>query len=273
MISKHNIAKATIMLALTFTPVFAQNEQAPPPQQQPPQPPPQGQYYYPPPPQGQYYYPPPQQQPPPQQGQYYYPPPPQAQYPYPYPPPPQAGNTDQKKKVQKLIESGLVKNKDEIQSEALYLSPTDKTALYDKNKKENFVIASLLNTLPGFGLGSYLQGDLVFGITQNAMDVVGWTLAIVGLANLDYDECGYSNGDYHCHVVEGFGFGPMLSGFIILGSGRIMAWIFPYFHEKGYNKTLDEALNSNSSISYSIDPLIIPSDKTAAFGLAFNLHF
>jgi len=180
---------------------------------------------------------------------------------------------EQRAKVQKLIETGLVKNKEEIQRESFYLSPTDKTALYDKNKKENAVFAALMNTIPGFGLGSYLQGDFVFGITQNAMDVVGWTLAIVGLANMESSEykC-YSYGCYEEYDDDDVFIGIMVSGWIVLGAGRIMSWIFPFLHEKGYNKTLDAALNGNK-FTYSIDPLIVPRDKIPAIGLAFNLRY
>ena len=37
--------------------------------------------------------------------------------------------------------------------------------------------AILLNTLPGFGLGSLLQGDVV-GILQIPLDVLGWSCAL-----------------------------------------------------------------------------------------------
>jgi uncharacterized membrane protein YGL010W len=107
-----------------------------------------------------------------------------------------------------------------------------------------------LDFFVGFGLGSYMQGDLAFGITQNVLDLAGHSVLWAGVGELDED--------------------IIITGTIILGVSRIMSWIFPFVHQSGYNKTLDATLNGNS-FSYSIDPLIVPKDGLPAVGLAFNL--
>jgi len=252
---------ATFGLALALIPItaFAQYEQ---------QPPPQGQYYYPPPPQqqpppqeGQYYYPPP-----PPQGQYYYPPPPQQPPPPPQQPPPppsppkqQSKNLEQRTKVQRLINNGIAENKEEIQKEALSLSHLDRAALYKKNKK-GFIGYSLLNTVPGFGLGSYAQGDVSSGIILSLADIAVGSLCLMD--QVMYGTFDKDGGDAH-----------LILPISIAVAGRIAGWIFTSGYKNKYNKVLDEALNPNNNVSYSIDPLIVPANGTPAIGLAFNVRY
>jgi len=220
------------------------------------------QYQYPPP--QQYYY---QQQQYPQQQQYQ-----------------QYGNPEQVAKVQQLIRDGVKKNKEEIQQNSIYLTPAEKTTLYDRNKKKGAAAWAALDFFVGFGIGSYIQGDITYGIAQSIMDAVGYSLYVVGFVNLldsyveSTCEYGYYNGswDYNCHE-ESYGDEDsartmIVSGLIVIGASRIMSWIFPFSYQKGYNRTLNSALNSNS-ISYSIDPLILPKDGKPAIGLAFNLNY
>jgi len=295
--------KVICLIACLSVAVIAQNEQVQPQQQTPP--PEQGQYQYPP-PQEQYQYPPQQYPPqqyqyPPQQGQYQYPPQQQQYYQYPpqqyqgvaeqqptskrknknaqqYPP-----LTEQQSKVQALIKTGLITNKEEIQKEVLYLSPNERQMLFDRNKKKLAALWAALDFGVGFGAGSYVQGDLPFAITQSIMDVVGWTSVIVGLANIEYSEykCydyntryDYCNYGYNEYYTDDSMLALMVSGWIVLGASRIMSWIFPFVYEKKYNRSLDEALNGSNNVSYSIDPLLVPRNNgVPAIGLAFNLRY
>ena len=257
--------KAGIAIMVCFSiAVFAQNEQPQPQQGQYQYPQQQDQYQYPPQQQGQY------QQYPQQQGQYQYPP--QQQY---------GSSPEQLAAIQQLIKSGLYKNKDEIQKASIYLSPADKTALYEKNKKKGAGGWAALDFVIGFGLGSYIQGDVAFGITQSVMDVAGYALMFIGAANLKYTDSEYvcyGSGrnqycydEYDSHTDEAMAT-LMVGGWVVLGASRIMSWIFPFVHQKGYNRTLSSALNGNA-VSYSIDPLIVPRNGAPAVGLAFNMHY
>jgi len=127
---------------------------------------------------------------------------------------------------------------------------------YENRMKGAFGYA-LLNTVPGFGLGSYIQGDMSFGVKQSIMDAVGLVSVIITL-----------NTNNIIPVIP-----DKTLPIVILGSSRVMGWIFPFVYQSKYNKSLDEALNSNNNISYSIDPLIIPRDGTPAVGLALNLRY
>jgi len=169
--------------------------------------------------------------------------------------PPQ-NNADQKAKVQRLIRKGVESNKEEIQKEALYLSLSDKEYLYEKNIKKDAVGWAALDFFVGFGIGSYIQGDVEYGVQQSIMDALGWVLIVIGMA---------ADGD-------GGKIGALGAGTIILVVNRIQGLIYPFSYQKRYNRTLDEVLNGDK-VSYSIDPLLIPKERVPATGLAFNLHF
>jgi len=154
-----------------------------------------------------------------------------------------------------LIKRGLKKNKDEIQKESSQLSLTDREALFGKNKKKGAAGFVLLDLVPGFGLGSYIQGDVGFGVTQTILDGVGWGLIFLSTSNED--------------EIQIF---PVL-GVLTIITSRVMSWIFPFTFQASYNKKLKSALNLDKNISYSIDPLIVPTSGTPAVGLAFNLRY
>jgi len=149
--------------------------------------------------------------------------------------------------IQYLINDGLKKNKKEIQKESLYLPYNDVQDLYNKNKKNARGCAALSGTV-GFGVGSYIQGNKAFGITQTLLDGLGASFLIFVNNNV--------------------------GGYTMVIS-RIAGLIVPFIYQQSYNKALAEALNNNYfHFSYSIDPLIVPKDGGApAVGLAFNLRY
>ncbi len=189
--------------------------------------------------------------------------------------PPQ-NSADQKVKVQRLIKAGVKKNKEEIQKESFYLSLSDKESLYNKNRKRGAGGWAALDFFVGFGSGSYIQGDVAFGATQSAMDLLGWGLIFTGIATLGgkYAEDEYACQYYgeECNDDEAPSETMIGSGIAILAVSRICSWIFPFTYQKKYNRALDAALNGNK-VSYSIDPLLIPKEGMPATGLAFNLRF
>jgi len=192
-----------------------------------------------------------------------------------------SANKEQREKIQWYIDKGIDKHKEDIQKEASSLSYIDRTNLYDENKKGFFNLASFgyagLNTI-GLGIGSYIQGDTKSGVIQSVAEVVGWGLVTYNgiswwLYSRDYDgsdEQEWDDKNNNRKIIAA-------ASVIILCSSRVAGWVFAFLYQdkynKEYNKSLDEALNANSNISYSIDPLIIPTDKSTAFGLALNLRF
>jgi len=199
-------------------------------------------------------------------------------------------NMDSREKIQWLIDKGLMDNKEEIQKEASSLSDVEKMTLYDENKM-NVLGWAALNVFPGFGLGSYVQGDKPSGIKLSVADGVGWAIILYGRI-VSPGECytGNSNSKRDCSSdkhksaknMEKYSY---IAGVVVLAAGRVMGCIFPFNYQKKYNKTLNEALNgngegngegnstSNSNVSYFIDPLIVPRDGMPAVGLTFSLKY
>jgi TolB-like protein len=125
--------------------------------------------------------------------------------------------------------------------------------LYDENRKKYAPVWAVLNVVPGFGLGSYLQEDEKSASWLLAIDLSGLTLLFLGTA-----------------VIKGPGGSPI---WILLPCGtRIVGLIAPFYHQYSYNKKLRERLNMDD-ISLSIDPIIVPKDGTPAVGLAFNVRY
>ncbi len=129
--------------------------------------------------------------------------------------------------------------------ESASLSNANRESLYEKNRKttaSSFGYAAL-NTF--FGLGSYMQGNIKWGVVQSVLVVGGGGVAIA------------RNEDVAIGIAM---------------IGWITGLIAPFFYQRGYNKNLREALGYNS-VSYSIDPLIVPRNGMPALGLAFNGRF
>jgi len=185
------------------------------------------------------------------------PPPPPPQYvPQQYIPPEKPvviiNSTEQKEKIQALIKKSLKKNKDEIQRESIHLSLADREALYGRNKKKGAFGWAMLDLSVGFGLGSYIQGDIGFGVTQTILDGIGYSMLFIGMSDEEVK--------------------PLILGAAVLIPSRVMSLIFPFTFQASYNKKLRGALNIDK-LSYSIDPLIIPTNGTPAIGMAFNLRY
>jgi len=163
---------------------------------------------------------------------------------------------DRPLEIQKLIKNGLKKNKEEIKKESFYLPSDVKEILYNENKNRAAWAWALLNMY--FGLGSYIQGDIISGIILT----VGEGLGMAAIAMNDKN-----NGKEDPVLV--------LAITTFMTSSIVAGWIFPFVHQSSYNKALKGALNYDDDfhLSYSIDPLIIPKDGAPAVGLALNLRY
>jgi len=149
--------------------------------------------------------------------------------------------------VNKLLnKDGVKKNKEEIQSYSVYLSPADKEILYNESRKRGAFVYAFMNIPFLFGLGSFFQGDIGIGGTL----FITYGLGTFGLLQA------YTK-----------------TGSVILVSGWIVGLIGPFVHQSNYNKALKEALYIDNNISLSIDPLIVPRDGMPAVGLALNLRY
>ncbi|MCL1966508.1 MAG: P13 family porin [Fibromonadales bacterium] len=164
-------------------------------------------------------------------------------------------NKDQRgfEKVQELIDMGVEKNKEKIQKESSSLSPDEKGLLWKNNEKKAAGWLAFANLYPFLAVGSYIQGNMVFGVIQSTLQIGGIFAAEASHKTL---------------------------GNIMLGSGVAIGLIAPFVYQSRYNKSLKDVLNIDDnydnfydSFSYSIEPLIVPRDGTPAVGLAFNVRY
>lgn len=175
--------------------------------------------------------------------------------------------SEQQRKVADLIKGGIEANKEEIKREAALLPPGEKESLYNHQSLKSAKGWSALNCFVGFGIGSYIQGDMKFGVTQSVLDGVGWITFNVGYFMM-LDDLGDPDAD-----IDAAGIAVTLTGVAVIVTSRIMGWIFPQSYQKKYNNNLKELLNVNN-VAYSIDPLLVPrTDGTPAVGLAFNFRY
>jgi hypothetical protein len=160
-------------------------------------------------------------------------------------------------KVDELLKGGLRKNKETIKRESANLSEDDVKLLYNDHRKKGYALWAMLDFFPGFGLGSYLQGDIIFGIAQSTIDVTG----ILFMRNALI-----SRGPTKDAV---FG-----SGLAMIITSRIASFIFPLVYQSNYNNNLEKSLNYNK-FAYSLDPLIVPRQGggAPALGLGFNVRY
>jgi len=200
-------------------------------------------------------------------------------------PPPEApiakknkeGEYDYTHYIQGLIDEDLEKNKEEIQKESFHITPLDRELLYEKNKIVSAIGSAALNVLPGFGLGSYIQGDIAFGVTQSVLELT--TIMFVNLIWEYERKCYDDNTDcYNKYQKKVDTFGYIATGTIL--TNFAIGLIRPFVYQSKKNKALKEALNINDdyeenveNFSLSIDPLIVPRDGTPAVGLAFNVRY
>jgi hypothetical protein len=128
-----------------------------------------------------------------------------------------------------MINNGLEKNSDKISTIAKDLTPDQRENLFYKNKK-NPGTAFLLNLLPGFGVGSFYQGDKVGGTLACFGDLIGLSFYYAASYNMDNS----SNSDL-TGVLFYLGFG-------ILSFSRIFELIRPWVYSNDYNRKLEDSL-------------------------------
>jgi len=178
-------------------------------------------------------------------------------------------------RVKGLIEEGVKKNKEKIQKESSYINFYERGVLYKENENKTVAGWVTLNLLPGFGLGSYIQGDIAFGVVQSTLGVlfvVSWNLGV------KYDEKYAYKEKYEGKYKEAKKYRSISDlflniSYVSISTSYLTGIIRPFYYISGYNKMLREALNIDENISLSIDPLIIPRDGTPAVGLAFNVRY
>ena len=112
----------------------------------------------------------------------------------------------------------------------------------------------LLNFFVGFGIGSYVQGDLKGGTVGLIGDLMGVTFMFFHVAFNDYSNDPYLYENTYQDYTS------LILGTAILSCSRIFQWIAPFVHANNYNKDLRKKLGiTKSQYSLSINPIFVPA--------------
>jgi hypothetical protein len=144
-----------------------------------------------------------------------------------------------------LLQRGLSKNYDSILQKASSLTAFEKMILLDIHEK-NSGVPFVVNLTAGFGIGSYIQGDVVNGTIQLSGQLLG--LAGMIASGFMYDADFSSE-----QSVLGSAF--FATGEILFLGTRLYGCITPFLYKNSYNKKLKNALQYYN-VSYDIIPEI-----------------
>jgi hypothetical protein len=160
--------------------------------------------------------------------------------------------------VRDLIKRGLDDNFGEIQAAAQDLGAAERQDLYDwaeKDPLEQGLVGAGVNFLIGFGIGSYIIGDVEGGLAGTLMDLGSWAALTAGyiiyympylraLSTGDYEEL--ANIDIRDPAAwqgsMALAFGLVIGGGILKSISGIVQIISPFVYVDRYNDKLAEAL-------------------------------
>jgi len=132
-----------------------------------------------------------------------------------------------------MIKSNLFKNQDQIKALSEDLNTTEKMALYDRYKKDQWGPFAL-NLLLGAGIGSFIEGDNTGGLIALVADLSGWAALIMPeVVSL------YSDTKYLLEAV----------GYVVIIGSRIFEIVRPFWYTAKYNSTLQDSLNYLKGLS------------------------
>ena len=167
------------------------------------------------------------------------------------------------------------KNAEKIQELTFELSMDQKEELYAAFEKTKGTAIGM-NWLPGFGSGSFVQGDGLGGGLGVAFD----TVAIVGvggglvidLAGLVVALFSFGTADDTIKQLMGWGTGAMIGGAVLWLGNKIFGTVRPISFAKNYNRDLKSALGLDEQVeSISFVPIVDP--LTGSYGLSTQIRF
>ncbi len=155
--------------------------------------------------------------------------------------------------VKNLITTDLFENSSVIKEKSASLSTAQKVSLYDDTKKMPW-LAFGLNTVVGFGIGSFVNGDKVGGTNQLVGEILGYSflglgygLDFVGSMNYAKSIAEGSSPDATSEILMASGIGLMVGGGIALTAYHIYGIVRAFTFTANYNEELQKSLGITSN--------------------------
>ena len=169
------------------------------------------------------------------------------------------GNQDAFFQIKFLLDNNKIFDcQDEVAALSPSLDVSQKVGLFESYKK-NGVGPFFLNFIP-FGVGSWVQGDIVSGVVISSVELISIAMIVVGTI--------YEAMPEESRPPHAVGLWSSVIGRITLGGAAIYALISPWVYSSKWNKALNFALNSNTA-SLTVIPLIDPLQNE--YGIAARL--
>ena len=149
-----------------------------------------------------------------------------------------------------LLTEGFDAYKDRIAELMLYLTDEQKWALYERHSKSAGGYIAL-NLFCGFGIGSFVQGDVGRGVAQLATHVGGLTFLIAGTAVAVPAIISDSPS-------AAVGISMMMGGFASIATGTIIGCVSPGRYSRIHNNALRDLLDLPQTMSVAVAPIINP---------------
>ena len=157
---------------------------------------------------------------------------------------------DAYRKTRILIEGGLSANLGAISSQAAFLDASQKGRLFDafsmvENQKN--LLGAGINFLVGFGVGSYIIGDVPAGLLGTVLDVGGYVCIYVGYFNymLSSMMSGSMGLVWNPDTLPWLGL--LVGGLAVKLGSTIYQCLSPFSYARGYDAVLAEALGLASA--------------------------
>lgn len=163
----------------------------------------------------------------------------------------------------KLLTEGFDTYKYRISELMLYLTDEQKMDLYERHSKSAGGYIAM-NIFCGFGIGSFVQGDIGKGVVQLATHVGGLTFTIAGAAIAVPAIVADSS-------AAAAGILMMASGLACFATGTIIGCVSPLKYSRTHNDTLRELLNLPQTVSVAVAPIINPVSDQYGFAAKIML--
>lgn len=167
--------------------------------------------------------------------------------------------------VVSLIEENAVKNEFKIFSASTNLPLDQRLDLYEKYSRSAGLYVGI-NALSGFGIGSFIQGDISGGVFTCVLSglsvagiIAGEVMALTSLTSRNY-------------LLSTIGSTMMITCGCMMVGGYIYSIIEPFVFSRNLNKSLARSLNL-SEANLSMVPTIDPINKKGGVTMACAVKF